>query len=127
MSENIPPANSPATETGEIIYQVKFLRKAPPPTAPACGPDSSQGWLSALRRWAIRRLLRSECPGYAEQADQFQSAETWLLVGLAIDEPEAPTQVLEEKIDAEKGVVRQKLLRQAAPPTPRPQSLWCRL
>lgn len=114
-------------ENGEIIYQVDLLKKASPqqPTAPLV--PRPRGMLSALRRWAIRRLLRSECPGYAEQADRFAPAETTLLVVLATAEPVAAQRVLAEEIDEVQGLVRRTLLRQAAPPVPRPQSLWCRL
>ena len=112
-------------ENGEIIYQVETLKAAAQPASTSA--PKPRGMLSALRRWAIRRLLRSECPGYAEQADRFAPAETVLLVVLTTSEPEAPVQVLEEEIDPAQGIVFRKLLRPAAPSRPRPQPLWCRL
>ena len=114
-------------ENGTVILQVESLKKASTPQPAELATPRPRGMLSALRRWAIRRLLRSECPGYAEQADRFAPAETVLLVALTTSEPEAPVQVLEEEIDPAQGIVFRKLLRPAAPSRPRPQPLWCRL
>jgi hypothetical protein len=63
--------------------------------------------ISVFRRWAIRRLLRSEFPDYAERVDQFPQRDTGTLLLLATPRQESSANP------------------PALPPTPRPRSdLW---